>query len=108
MDTPRPYQKVALFLAALAVVFVAAAALGSLVEPAETEEKGTEGTAEARAAEHQPAGLGAFLHVHPEEEHEVAAEEIEFEASLPTAGRYRPYLRAGVVQTVEFTVVVPR
>jgi len=53
----------------------------------------------------------AFLHVHPEEEHEVAADEIAFEATFPTAGRYRLYLQfkhAGAVQTAEFTVVVPR
>jgi len=50
----------------------------------------------------------AFLHVHPEEEHEVAAEEIEFEATFPTAGRYRLYLQfkhEGRVRTAEFTVV---
>lgn len=53
----------------------------------------------------------AFLHVHPEEAHEVAADEIEFEATFPTPGRYRLYLQfkhEGVVQTAEFTVVVPR
>lgn len=49
----------------------------------------------------------AFLHVHPEE-HEVAAEEIEFAATFPTAGRYRLYLQfkhEGAVHTAEFTVV---
>jgi hypothetical protein len=53
----------------------------------------------------------AFLHVHPEEDHEVGAEEIEFAATFPTAGRYRLYLQfkhEGVVQTAEFTVAVPR
>ncbi len=53
----------------------------------------------------------AFLHVHPEEGHEVAAEEIAFEATFPTAGRYRLYLQfkhQGGVRTAEFTVVVPR
>jgi hypothetical protein len=52
----------------------------------------------------------AFLHVHPEET-EGAAEEIVFEATFPTAGRYRLYLQfrhEGVVRTVEFTVAVPR
>jgi hypothetical protein len=52
----------------------------------------------------------AFLHVHPQEGHEVAAEEIAFEAAFPTAGRYRLYLQfkhEGVVRTAEFTVVVP-
>lgn len=61
----------------------------------------------------------AFLHVHPEEGHgdeaahghEAGAEEIAFEATFPTAGRYRLYLQfkqADIVRTVEFTVVVPR
>lgn len=53
----------------------------------------------------------AFLHVHPEESDEVAADEIAFEATFPTAGRYRLYLQfkhQGAVQTAEFTVVVPR
>ena len=53
----------------------------------------------------------AFLHVHPEESHEVAADEIEFAATFPTPGRYRLYLQfrhEGVVQTAQFTVVVPR
>ncbi|HEU5062011.1 MAG TPA: hypothetical protein VFT79_02520 [Solirubrobacterales bacterium] len=53
----------------------------------------------------------AFLHVHPEEGHEVDADEIVFEAIFPTAGRYRLYLQFrhdGVVRTVEYTVVVPR
>lgn len=50
----------------------------------------------------------AFLHVHPEEGHEVAAEEIEFAATFPTPGRYRLYLQfkhEGAVHTAEFTVV---
>ncbi len=50
----------------------------------------------------------AFLHVHPEEGHAVAAEEIEFAATFPTPGRYRLYLQfrhEGVVRTAEFTVV---
>ena len=69
VDTPRPYKRIAIFVAALALVFGAAAALGSLVEPAETNE-GTEEKMEAHAAEtdshghaseeagHEPAGLG--------------------------------------------------
>jgi hypothetical protein len=70
MDTPRPYKKIALFAVVLAVVFGAAAALGSLFEPAETE-GGTEETmsthtqeqtdtrgAHATEAASQPAGLG--------------------------------------------------
>jgi len=52
----------------------------------------------------------AFLHVHPEETEE-AADEIVFEATFPTAGRYRLYLQfrhEGHVRTVEYTVAVPR
>ena|SRR5690349_17996368 len=52
----------------------------------------------------------AFLHVHPEES-EGAADEIVFEATFPTAGRYRVYLQfrhQSAVHTAEFTVVVPR
>lgn len=51
----------------------------------------------------------AFLHVHPEET-VGAANEIAFEATFPTAGRYRLYLQfrhEGVVRTAQFTVVVP-
>ncbi|HEX6204741.1 MAG TPA: hypothetical protein VFZ29_02930 [Solirubrobacterales bacterium] len=71
MDTPRPYKKIVLFVAALAVVFGAAAALGSMVEPAETEESGMEETMATHTAEtdthgapaseetsNEPAGLG--------------------------------------------------
>ena len=53
----------------------------------------------------------AFLHVHPEEGHEGEANAISFEATFPTAGRYRLYLQfkhEGVVRTAEFTVVVSR
>jgi hypothetical protein len=53
----------------------------------------------------------AFLHVHPGEGHEVDADEIVFEATFPTAGRYRLYLQfkhAGTVHTAQFTVEVPR
>lgn len=49
----------------------------------------------------------AFLHVHPEGD----ADEIVFEATFPTAGRYRLYLQfkhEGAVRTAEFTVEVPR
>lgn len=65
MNTPRPYQRIALFILGLAVVFGLAVALGSLVEPAETEGDGTEETMEAHAnthgahgETHEPAGLG--------------------------------------------------
>jgi hypothetical protein len=61
----------------------------------------------------------AFLHVHPEEGHgdepghghEGDADEIAFEATFPTAGRYRLYLQfkhEGDVHTAEFTVAVSR
>jgi hypothetical protein len=52
----------------------------------------------------------AFLHVHPEEKRR-AANEIAFEATFPTPGRYRLYLQfrhEGVVRTAEFTVEAPR
>jgi len=52
----------------------------------------------------------AFLHVHPEEER-GAPNGIVFEATFPTAGRYRLYLQfrhEGRVRTAEFTVEVPR
>jgi hypothetical protein len=52
----------------------------------------------------------AFLHVHPEEE-QGAPNEIAFEATFPTAGRYRLYLQLkhdGVVQTAQLTVEVAR
>ena len=66
MNTPHPYQKIALFLVGLVAVFAASAALGSAFEPAATEENGMEDTMEAHAmeetaygaAEHEPAGLG--------------------------------------------------
>ncbi|HKO38374.1 MAG TPA: hypothetical protein VJU14_08405 [Solirubrobacterales bacterium] len=73
MNTPRPYKRLALFVAGLAAVFVVAAAVGSLFEPAETEagkeEKMGAHTAEAahggreaahggQEAGHEPAGLG--------------------------------------------------
>ncbi len=50
----------------------------------------------------------AFLHVHPEEG-ESAPNEIVFDATFPTAGRYRLYLQfkhEGAVRTVEYTVEV--
>ena len=66
MNTPRPYQRILLFVFALAVVFAAAAAIGSAFEPAETEGEHMEETMEAhatethasRAATEEPAGLG--------------------------------------------------
>jgi hypothetical protein len=66
MDTPRPYQKIALFVLGLMVVFAAAAAVGSAFHPAKTEGDGSEETMDAHAmeatahgaAEHEPAGLG--------------------------------------------------
>lgn len=55
----------------------------------------------------------AFLHVHPEEDQAEgqAHNEIAFAATFPTAGRYRLYLQfkhEDAVNTVQFTVVVPR
>jgi hypothetical protein len=47
----------------------------------------------------------AFLHVHPSE-HGDDGHAIEFETTLPTAGRYRMFLQfkdAGRVRTAEFT-----
>jgi hypothetical protein len=60
MNTPRPYQKVALFLLGLVAVFVASAALGSAFEPADTGADSTMGEhgASHDSAEHEPAGLG--------------------------------------------------
>jgi hypothetical protein len=58
MNTPRPYLRVALFVTALAVVFGAAAALGSVVEPVGTEEADSHGEHSSEGAGHQPAGLG--------------------------------------------------
>jgi hypothetical protein len=52
----------------------------------------------------------AFLHVHPEEGDD-APNEIVFDATFPTAGRYRLYLQfrhGGAVRTAEFTVEVSR
>lgn len=67
MNTPRPYQKILLFVAGLVVVFGAAAAIGSLVEPAETE-SGTEETMATHTAEQETHGATA----HEEEGHEPA------------------------------------
>jgi hypothetical protein len=65
MDTPRPYVKVGLFFLGLALLFAASVAVGSAVEPADTESSATgeamdtHGAYEATAAAaHEPAGLG--------------------------------------------------
>ncbi len=58
MNTPRPYLRIALFLAALAVVFGVAAALGSVVEPVGTEEANSHGGHVSEEGGHRPAGLG--------------------------------------------------
>jgi hypothetical protein len=91
MDTPRPYQKIVLFLVGLAVVFGASAALGSAFEPASTEEDGMEETMEAHAteepahgaAEHEPAGLGVSadgysLRIGPSQLQRGEARELRF------------------------------
>src|SRR5829696_2765232 len=66
MNTPRPYRSLAIFVAGLAAVFVVAAGVGSLFEPAETE-AGKEDHMDAHTADathggheagHEPAGLG--------------------------------------------------
>jgi hypothetical protein len=66
VHTPRPYRKVALFVLALAAIFVGAAAVGSAFEPAGMESSGEEEAMEAHATEthggheatEEPAGLG--------------------------------------------------
>jgi hypothetical protein len=69
MDTPRPYMRIGAFFLGLAAVFVAAAALGSVVEPAKTEGESSgmeqtmddHGSAAAHGAHEtteEPAGLG--------------------------------------------------
>jgi hypothetical protein len=53
----------------------------------------------------------AFLHVHPIEEGEGHDDAVAFEATFPTAGRYRLFLQfkhEGRVQTVAFTQEVAR
>ncbi|HEU5106709.1 MAG TPA: hypothetical protein VFU11_12830, partial [Solirubrobacterales bacterium] len=87
MNTPRPYLRIGLFALGLAAVFAASVAVGSLVEPAETESSEMEETMDAHgahgttAAAHEPAGLGVStdgytLRIAPtqlqrEEEHEL-------------------------------------
>jgi hypothetical protein len=65
MDTPRPYMRIGFFVLGLAVVFAAAVAIGSVVEPAETESSEMGETMDAHGAHettamttHEPAGLG--------------------------------------------------
>jgi hypothetical protein len=65
MNTPRPYLKIGLFVLGLVAVFAASVAVGSAVDPAETESSGTEETMDAHGADdatamaaHEPAGLG--------------------------------------------------
>jgi hypothetical protein len=50
-----------------------------------------------------------YLHVHPDEG--VGGNEVAFEATFPTAGRYRLFFQfktGGRVRTVDYTVEVPR
>lgn len=52
----------------------------------------------------------AYLHVHPDAER-VAANEIQFMSSFPTAGIYRLFLqfqREAKVRSVAYTLEVPR
>jgi hypothetical protein len=69
MDTPTPYTRIGLFVVGLLVVFGAAAAIGSVVDPTETESNQKHGgeTMSTHAADtthgghqttHEPAGLG--------------------------------------------------
>jgi len=65
MDTPRPYLRIGLFVLGLVALFAVAVAVGSAVDPAETESSemgetmdshGGHGTTATTA--HEPAGLG--------------------------------------------------
>jgi hypothetical protein len=65
MNTPRPYLKISLFVLGLVAVFAASVAVGSAVDPAETESSEMEETMDAHGAHdatamgtHEPAGLG--------------------------------------------------
>src|SRR5215218_2987480 len=65
MDTPRPYLKIGLFVLGLAAVFAGSVAVGSAVDPAETENSEMEETMDAHGADdatamatHEPTGLG--------------------------------------------------
>jgi hypothetical protein len=95
MNTPHPYQKIALFLLGLVAVFAASAALGSTFEPAATEADETEETMEAHAtdetthgtahepAAHEPAGLevssdGYSLRMSPSQLERRQARELRF------------------------------
>src|SRR5215207_5143685 len=67
MDTPRPYMRIGLFVLGLMALFAASVAVGSAVDPAETEssEMGEAmdahgGHGATATAGHQPAGLGVF------------------------------------------------
>ena len=65
MDTPRPYLKIGLFVLGLVALFAASVAVGSAVDPAETETSEMEERMDAHGghrttatAKREPAGLG--------------------------------------------------
>ena len=100
MDTPSPYKRIALFVVGLLVVFGAATALGSVVEPTEIEgEQGHSGetmsahTAEATHGGHEetrePAGLGISeggytLRIGPTQMERGEARELRFSIDRPS------------------------
>jgi hypothetical protein len=68
MDTPRPYLKIGLFALGLVAVFAVSVAVGSAVDPAETESSEMGETMDAHGADdatamamHEPAGLGVSV-----------------------------------------------
>lgn len=104
MNTPTPYKRIGLFVVGLLVVFGAAAALGSVVEPTETESnqphggehvaeesEGTEKTMETHTAHQEtpaPAGLalsegGYTLQMSPTQLGRGEARELNFTIDGP-------------------------
>jgi len=81
MDTPRPYKRIALFVAGLLAVFAASVAVGAAVEPVGSESAdGMEGHG---GAEHEPAGLavsagGYSLRMSPSQLQRGQARELRF------------------------------
>jgi hypothetical protein len=99
MDTPSPYRRIGLFLAGLLLVFGAAVAIGSAVEPTEIESNERHGdetmsthTAEATHSgdkeAHAPAGLGISeggytLRLGPTQWEQGEARELSFSIDGP-------------------------